>query len=98
MVDVFIKKQAQKNTLILDTINEAHLTIDEKLEIIRKVIYIITVEKPNKTFSHLKIYNRINSLVYVYEVHCWKHTWTLLRESNTLKEPMPKIMSRPIKT
>lgn len=98
LVDVFIKKQAQKNTLILDTINEAHLTINEKSEIIRKVIDIITVEKPNKTFSHIKIYNRINSLVYVYEVHCWKHTWTLLRESNTLKEPMPQIMSRPIKT
>ena len=69
-----------------------------KSEIIRKVIDIIPVEKPNKTFSHIKIYNRINSLVYVYEVHCWKHTWTLLRESNTLKEPMPQIMSRPIKT
>lgn len=98
LIDIFIKKQAQKNSLILDTINESLLTIEEKLNIIRKVVDVVTVEKPNKTFSHIRIYNRINSLVNVYEVHCWKHTWRLLRESNTSKDPYPQIKSKHIKT
>ena len=98
LVDLFIKKQSQKRTLVLNTINEANLTVEDKLEIIRKVVDVITVEKPNKTYSYIRIYNRINSLVYVYEVHCWKHSWTLLRESNILKEPLPIIMSKHIKT
>jgi hypothetical protein len=30
-------------------------------------------------------------LVYVYEVHCWKHTWTLIRESTSNKDPHTQI-------
>ena len=98
LVDLFIRKQSQKKCLLLDTIDESLLTHEDKLSIIHQVIDIITVEKPNPTFSVIKIYNRINSLVYVYEVHCWRHTWTLLRESTSNKDPHVEIKSRRGKT
>ena len=98
LVDLFIRKQSQKKCLLLDTIDESLLTHEDKLSIIHQVIDIITVEKPNPTFSVIKIYNRINSLVYVYEVHCWRHTWTLIRESTSNKDPHVEIKSRRGKT
>ena len=98
LVDLFIRKQSQKKCLLLDTIDESLLTHEDKLSIIHQVIDIITVEKPNPTFSVIKIYNRINSLVYVYEVHCWRHTWTLIRESTSNKDPHIEIKSRRGKT
>ena len=91
LVDLFIRKQSQKKCLLLDTIDETLLTHEDKLSIIHQVVSIVTVEKPNTTFSVVKIYNRINSLVYVYEVHCWRHSWVLLRESTTIKDPQPVI-------
>ena len=91
LVDLFIKKQSQRNCLVLDTINEELLTHEDKVEIINKVVSIVMVEKPNPTYSIVKVYNRINSLVYVYEVHCWRHTWTLIRESTSNKDPHTEV-------
>ena len=91
LVDLFIRKQSQKKCLLLDTIDESLLTHEDKVGIIHQVIDIITIEKANPTFSVIKIYNRINSLVYVYEVHCWRHTWTLIRESTSNKDPHIEI-------
>ena len=90
-IDQFIKKRKQKQCIILDTINEELLTHDDKVSIINKVVSVIMVEKPNPTYSIIKVYNRINSLVYVYEVHCWRHTWTLIRESTSNKDPHIEI-------
>ena len=91
LVDLFIKKQSQRKCLVLDTINEELLTHEDKVEIINKVVSIVMVEKPNPTYSIVKVYNRINSLVYIYEVHCWRHTWTLIRESTSNKDPHTEI-------
>ena len=91
LIDHFIKKRTQKKCIILDTINEELLTHEDKVSIINKVVSIVMVEKPNPTYSVVKVYNRINSLVYVYEVHCWKHTWTLIRESTSNKDPHTPI-------
>lgn len=91
LLDLFIRKQSQKKCLLLDTLDETLLTYDDKMDIIKQVVSIITVEKPNTTYSVVKIYNRTNSLVYVYEVHCWKHTWVLLRESTTTRDPSPVL-------
>lgn len=91
LVDLFIRKQSQKKCLTIDSIDESLLTHEDKLSIIHRVIDTITVEKPNPTYSIIKIYNRINSLVYVYEVHCWRHTWTLIRESTSNKDPHIEI-------
>ena len=91
LVDLFIRKQSQRKCLILDTINEGLLTHEDKVEIINKVVSIVMVEKPNPTYSIVKVYNRINSLVCVYEVHCWRHTWTLIRESTSNKDPHTEI-------
>ena len=91
LIDHFIKKRTQKRCIILDTINEELLTHEDKVSIINKVVSIVMVEKPNPTYSVVKVYNRINSLVYVYEVHCWKHTWTLIRESTSNKDPHTQI-------
>ena len=93
LVDLFIRKQSQRKCLILDTINEGLLTHEDKVEIINKVVSIVMVEKPNPTYSIVKVYNRINSLVCVYEVHCWRHTWTLIRESTSNKDPHTEIKS-----
>ena len=90
-IDQFIKKRKQKQCIILDTINEELLTHDDKVSIINKVVSVVMVEKPNPTYSIIKVYNRINSLVYVYEVHCWRHTWTLIRESTSNKDPHIEI-------
>lgn len=90
-IDQFIKKRKQKQCIILDTINEELLTHDDKVSIINKVVSVVMVEKPNPTYSIIKVYNRINSLVYVYEVHCWRHTWTLIRESTSNKDPHIQI-------
>ena len=91
LVDLFIRKQSQRKCLILDSINEELLTHEDKVEIINKVVSIVMVEKPNPTYSIVKVYNRINSLVYVYEVHCWQHSWELIRESTSNKDPHTEI-------
>lgn len=96
LIDLYIRKQAQRKCLLLDKINEDLLSDEDKISIIRQVVDIVTVEKPNPTYSIIKIYNRINSLVYVYEVHCWKHTWVLLRESTSHKDQHVEIKCRPI--
>ena len=93
LVDLFIRKQSQRKCLILDTINEGLLTHEDKVEIINKVVSIVMVEKPNPTYSIVKVYNRINSLVYIYEVHCWRHSWELIRESTSNKDPHTEIKS-----
>ena len=93
LVDLFIRKQSQRKCLILDTINEGLLTHEDKVEIINKVVSIVMVEKPNPTYSIVKVYNRINSLVCVYEVHCWRHSWELIRESTSNKDPHTEIKS-----
>ena len=91
LVDLFIKKQSQRKCLVIDTINEELLTHEDKVEIINKVVSIVMVEKPNPTYSIVKVYNRINSLVYIYEVHCWRHSWELIRESTSNKDPHTEI-------
>ena len=91
LVDLFLRKQSQRKCLILDKMNEELLTHEDKVAIINKVVEVVMVEKPNTTFSIIKIYNRINSLVYVYEVHCWRHSWTLIRESTSNKDPHTEI-------
>ena len=64
LVDLFIRKQSQKKCLLLDTIDESLLTHEDKLSIIHQVIDIITVEKPNSTFSVIKIYKSIKFLIW----------------------------------
>ena len=91
LVDLFIRKQTQRQCLILDTVNEELLTHEDKVAIINRVVEVVMVEKPNSTFSVIKIHSRINSLVYVYEVHCWRHTWRLIRESTSTKDPHIEI-------
>lgn len=86
-IDLFIRKQSQQRCLILDRMNEELLTHQDKVGIIKEVVSVVMVEKPNPTYSIIKIYNRINTLVYVYEVHCWRHTWRLIRESTYNKDP-----------
>ena len=91
LVDLFIRKQSQQKCLILDKVNEELLTHEDKVAIINRVVEVVMVEKPNSTFSVIKIHSRINSLVYVYEVHCWRHTWRLIRESTSNKDPHIEI-------
>ena len=69
LVDLFIRKQSQKKSLTIDSIDDSLLTHEDRLSIIHRVIDIITVEKPTPTYSIIKIYNRMNSVVYSYLVN-----------------------------
>lgn len=98
LIEDSIRKQSQRKSILLDTIDESLLTTQERIEIIHQVVDIITVEKPSLTYSVIKIYNKINSLVHIYQVHCWRHTWELLKETTSYKDPHVEIKYRPNKS
>ncbi|MCM1142476.1 MAG: recombinase family protein [Muribaculum sp.] len=62
------KQQQLTDAALLEDINEDAMSLDEKIEIIRKVVKKLTIERPLKFTAHISIYNRINDMVAVYEV------------------------------
>ena len=62
------KQQQISDADILSDINEDAMSLDEKIEIIRKVVKKVTIERPLRFTAHISIYNRINDTVTVYEV------------------------------
>ena len=75
LVNYLLAKQYQiQEAMLAEEINETTMSLQEKVDIVRKVVDIITVEKPSVSKSIIKIYNRINDRVHIYEVDCWKHT------------------------
>ncbi len=55
-----------------------------------EVIYMVIVSKPSKGEAVIKLYNKLNNEVHIYEVDCWKHHWRLLNKSNRTDNPPPK--------
>lgn len=62
------KQQQIADADLLADINEEAMSLDEKIEIIRKVVKKVTIERPLRFTAHISIYNRINDTVTVYEV------------------------------
>ena len=98
LVNYLLAKQYQiQEAMFAEEINEMAMSLNEKVDIVRKVVDIITVEKPSVSKSVIKIYNRINDRVHIYEVDCWKHTWGLIREASSKDVPHIKLKSKHIK-
>jgi hypothetical protein len=98
LVNYLLAKQYQiQEAMLAEEINETTMSLQEKVDIVRKVVDIITVEKPSVSKSIIKIYNRINDRVHIYEVDCWKHTWGLIRETTSKEVPHIKLKSKHIK-
>lgn len=66
--EVIGKQQQIVEAELLADINEEAMSLDEKIEIIRKVVKKVTIERPFKFTAHISIYKRINDTVTVYEV------------------------------
>ena len=81
------------DVMLSKEMDDATLSLREKVEIVKKVIYMVTVSKPSKGEAVIKLYNKLNNEVLIYEVDCWKHHWRLLSKSNRTDNPPPKIPS-----
>ena len=98
LINYLLTKQYQiQEAMYAEEINETTMSLSEKVDIVRKVVDIITVEKPSVSKSVIKIYNRINDKVHIYEVDCWKHTWMLIGEATRKEAPHIKLRSKHIK-
>lgn len=47
--------------------DENAMSLDDKINIVRKVIKKVTIKRPSKYTAHISIFNRINDVVTVYE-------------------------------
>ena len=56
------------------------MTIEDKISIVRKVVENVFVYRLSRCLLEVKIYNKINDRVYVYNVDSWKHKWTYIKE------------------
>ena len=98
LVNHLLAKQYQiQEAMYAEEINETTMSVKEKVDIVRKVVDVVTVEKPSVSKSVIKIYNRINDKVHIYEVDCWKHTWELISEVTSKEAPHIKLKSKHIK-
>ena len=74
------KQQQITDVDFSEDFNENTLTMEEQIAIIKRIVKKIDIIKPSKNIAHIKIHNHINDIVTVYEVKCWKHTFTLIDE------------------
>lgn len=74
------KQQRLMEADYLEDFNEDTLSLDEKIDIVKKVVKKITIVRTLKFTSHISIYNHINDTVTVYEIKGRRYTSTLLEE------------------
>lgn len=53
---------------LIGNINEDTMTLDDKIDIVKKVIKKVNVVRLSKYTAHITIFNRINDIVTVYEL------------------------------
>jgi len=83
------KMQQITDAELLEDFNEDALSIDEKIEIVRKVVRKVTIVRPLRFTAHISIFNRINDVVTVYEVKGKNKTVTSLIEEYHLRQKQP---------
>ena len=62
------KQQQIMDAELIGNINEATMTLDDKIDIVKKVIKKVNVVRLSKYTAHITIFNRINDIVTVYEL------------------------------
>lgn len=74
------KQQQITDVDFSEDFNENTLTMEEQIAIIKRIVKKVVVVRPTRNTAHIKIHNHINDIVTVYEVKCWKQTFTLIDE------------------
>ena len=83
-----IAKECQKLELFLnDNINEDTMTDEERKDIIRKVIENVFISRESRTVLKVKVYNKINDDIYIYNVYCWRQEWELVEKIKRKNDP-----------
>lgn len=62
------KQQQIMDAELIGNINEDTMTLDDKIDIVKKVIKKVNVVRLSKYTAHITIFNRINDIVTVYEL------------------------------
>ena len=62
------KQQQMMEADFMGDLKEATMTLDDKIDIVKKVIKKVNVVRLSKYTAHITIYNRINDIVTVYEL------------------------------
>ena len=88
LTNMFLSKEYQKIDLLLnDNISEKTMTDEEQTKLIRKVIENVFVSRVSRSVLKVKVYNKINDDVYIYNVYCWKQTWELVEKIKKKEDP-----------
>ena len=83
-----IAKEYQKLELFLyDNVNEDAMSDEEKTDIIRKVIQNVFISRESRTVLKVKVYNKINDDIYIYNVYCWRQEWELVEKIKRKNDP-----------
>lgn len=68
---------------VLGELNEATLTLDERIDVVRKVIRKVNVKRCSLRVAHISVFNKINKTVSVYEVQCRTGEWKKIDDNNS---------------
>lgn len=66
----------------MEDFNEEKMSLEDKIEIVKKVVKKITIVRTLKFTAHISIFNNINDIVTVYEIKGRRYTSTLIKEYN----------------
>ena len=81
LMNLSIAKTLQMDELLYsDIFDEESMTMEDKISIVRKVVENVFVYRLSRCLLEVKIYNKINDRVYVYNVDSWKHKWVFVKE------------------
>ena len=59
----------------------------KKKDIIHKVIENVFISRVSRAVLSVKIYNKINDDVHIYNVNCWKRKWELVEKIKRKNDP-----------
>lgn len=88
LTNLSIAKEYQKLELLRnDDIDEDTMTDEDKKDIIHKVIENVFISRVSRAVLSVKIYNKINDDVHIYNVNCWKRKWELVEKIKRKNDP-----------
>lgn len=80
LMNLSIAKSLQMDELLYsDMFDEESMTMEDKISIVRKVVENVFVYRLSRCLLEVKIYNKINDRVYIYNVESWKHKWVFVK-------------------
>ena len=63
------------------------MTDEERKDIIRKVIENVFISRESRTVLKVKVYNKINDDISIYNVYCWRQEWELVEKIKRKNDP-----------